>query len=471
MKIHFLGHASLLIETSAGAILMDPVFSPSHQEGLLDIFPKRALRDLDALSFKLLVISHRHLDHFDIATLAGLSRDCRVIIPDDDLIAHTLQELGYRQVERVRDFDEVAFGEVRLTITRSENRVPEFGMIVRDGPCVVWNAVDTIVSEATSSRIAEQVGQVDLLIAPWQPLLENNFPLNRSLAFPHERVGAMLEQIARIAPRHVVPGSCMFSYLPPAAFMNQLVFPLTLKRFTRALEQRCPELAASCYAAGPSDVVLVDARDGAVPSVSYRPAASPFAVLLTSGESEPRFAPVSFGVPFDHRSPSSLENRDDLHDDDLAEENQWHAAIAECSDALPRYIASMEPAPRAAHRDWDVVYQLTVVSPTRTQSWHYHLADALPHARDGTSEYANLESTITLTALHGLIDGTLGWDYALLSGSFRSFASIYRVTTQGLTYPAPRAVAEPLRNKYTYDAQLERIVERQLAQLNRVDSQ
>ncbi|ALK32694.1 MBL fold metallo-hydrolase [Burkholderia plantarii] len=465
MQIHFLGHASLLIETSAGNILMDPVFGASHQEGLLDVFPKRALRELDALRFALLVISHRHLDHFDVETLAGLSRECRVIIPDDDLIAHALHELGYRQVERVHDFDEIAFGEVRLTITRSENRVPEFGLIVRDGPCLLWNAVDTIVSEATSSRIAAQLGQVDLLIAPWQPLLENNFPLNRSLAFPHERVGAMLEQIARIAPRHVVPGSCMFAYLPPAAFMNQLVFPLTLKRFVRALEQRCPALAASCHAAQPSDLLRLDARAGAAPVVTHAPGASRFAVRLADGGPEPRFDPVRFGVPFEH--PASGPG---AGPDTPAEALQWRVAEAECTDALPRHILGMDPALRAAHREWDVIYQLNVVSPTRTQSWHYHLADAAPRAQGGPSDYANLESTITLAALHGLVEGTLGWDHALLSGSFRSFASIYRVDPQGLTWPAPRAVAEPLRRRYTYDAQLERIVGRQLARLGHAGS-
>jgi L-ascorbate metabolism protein UlaG (beta-lactamase superfamily) len=460
MKVHFLGHASLLIETSEGNILMDPVFGASHQEGLLDIFPKRALHRLDELNPALLVITHRHLDHFDVATLADLPRECRVIVPDDDLLCRTLAELGYRHVERVQDFDEVALGKVQLTITRSENRVPEFGVIVRDGACVLWNVVDTIVSPTTSARIAAGHGKIDLLIAPWQPLLENNFPLNRPLSFPYERVAAMLEQIARIAPRHVVPGACMFSYLPPAGFMNQLVFPLTLARFTDALQRRCPDLVGRCHGAQPSDLIVLQADAGGAAAVALERGASPFASLLPATDTEPHFSPVTFGVPFVH--PDAPHGRDDAQ--------RWRAIVAECSDALPRHIAGLDASVRAVYAQWDMVYQLTVVSPTRTEQWHYHLADASPCARPGPSAHANLESTVTAAALHGLIDGTLGWDYTLLSGSFRSFVSAYSVDPQGLTYPPPRAIVEPLRSRYTYDAQLERVIAHQLASLARTVS-
>ncbi|MCX4162796.1 MULTISPECIES: MBL fold metallo-hydrolase [Paraburkholderia] len=461
MKVHFLGHASLLIETSEGNILMDPVFGSSHQEGLLDIFPKRTLHKLDELYPVLLIITHRHLDHFDVETLANLPRECRVIIPDDDLLSRALTRLGYRNVERVQDFDELTLGKVQITITRSENRVPEFGAIVRDGSCVLWNVVDTIVSAATSTRIAEQYGPVDLLIAPWQPLLENNFPLNRPLAFPYERVGAMLEQIARIAPRHVVPGACMFSYLPPAEYMNQLVFPLTPVRFTDALLHRCPGLAGRCYSARPADIVTLHEQANGTATVTHECGASPFASLVATADSEPRFSPVTFGVPFVHPSEAAA------HSDDAS---QWREIVHECTAELPRYIASLSADIRDTYARWNVIYQLTVVSPTRTEQWHYHLAEQQPTANPGPSEHANLESTVTASALHGLIEGTRGWDYLLLSGSFRSFVSAYEVDQQGLTYPPPRTIAEPLRSRYAYDTQIERVIAHQLASLGSVVS-
>lgn len=41
MKIHLIGHATLLIETLDRTILMDPVLGDPHQEDLFDITPRR----------------------------------------------------------------------------------------------------------------------------------------------------------------------------------------------------------------------------------------------------------------------------------------------------------------------------------------------------------------------------------------------------------------------------------------------
>lgn len=79
-----------------------------------------------------MVISHQHLDHFDIRTLASLPKNVDVLIPQDKLIAESLVQLGYKSIYPLREFDKVRIGSTVLMTTRSEVRVPEFGMVFAD---------------------------------------------------------------------------------------------------------------------------------------------------------------------------------------------------------------------------------------------------------------------------------------------------------------------------------------------------
>ena len=69
MEIHMIGHASIFVETQDCKILMDPVLWDPHAEGIEDVCPKREVIHERIPEFDLLIISHRHLDHFDIRSL------------------------------------------------------------------------------------------------------------------------------------------------------------------------------------------------------------------------------------------------------------------------------------------------------------------------------------------------------------------------------------------------------------------
>src|SRR5215470_8679994 len=85
-SITFIGHATFLIQTAAGNILTDPMYS-ERASPISIIGPRRvrppavALDDLPPISTVLL--SHNHYDHCDLRTLRGLSKrfDPIVIAP------------------------------------------------------------------------------------------------------------------------------------------------------------------------------------------------------------------------------------------------------------------------------------------------------------------------------------------------------------------------------------------------------
>lgn len=118
MQIQMIGHASLYVETQDARILMDPVLWDPFCEGLNETCPKRRVIPERLPEFDVLVISHQHLDHFDLRSLAYLPKHVDVLVPTDLLIQDVLQELGYRHIYPLRDFQSVKIGSTTLMPTR-----------------------------------------------------------------------------------------------------------------------------------------------------------------------------------------------------------------------------------------------------------------------------------------------------------------------------------------------------------------
>jgi L-ascorbate metabolism protein UlaG (beta-lactamase superfamily) len=94
LRVSFVGHASVLIQTQGVNILIDPVWA-ERASPLTRFGPKRvnqpgiALDDLPPLDAVL--VTHAHYDHLDVGTLSHLAheRPCRVITPlGNDAIMH-----------------------------------------------------------------------------------------------------------------------------------------------------------------------------------------------------------------------------------------------------------------------------------------------------------------------------------------------------------------------------------------------
>jgi UDP-MurNAc hydroxylase len=438
MKIHMIGHATLLIETVDRTILMDPILGDPHQEGLFDITPQREVL-LDRFpKLDMIVLSHKHLDHFDIRSLARLPKNVAFMTPKDPLLKHYLEKLGFSRITQVADFSVIRTGQTTLMTTRSENAVPEYGVVFTDPSGVFWNQVDTILSPQTVTQVIKQAGAVDLLLASWQPMMEARAQLNQSLDFPYSVYQRTLYNLSLVETKALAPGANGFRYRGESSWLNHVVFPLSREQFLHDAETIKPTLRGHTYTFEPGDVLELDAGE-----TSWSPKTSPYVVRQDDGREFLDFIPVD---------PANNLQAQSSPDFDPA---MVESALDSLRDKLNRSSSFSE------HSRWNVIYQLNVVYPDRTDYYHCDFAQsrelvAARHPR------ANLVSLITAQALGGLAAHDHGWDYCLLGGYYRTFNRIYLASPNGLLRPPTDAINDPLAAALPYETLFRAMLDREL---------
>lgn len=432
MQIDMIGHASLLIRTTNLSILMDPVLWDPHQEGLFDINPARQVLHDKMPPVNLIVLSHRHLDHFDIRSLASLPKNAPVLIPKDPLLESYLRKLGFSKIQPLKDFTEVTIGATTLFTTRSENDVPEYGMVFKDPSGVFWNQVDSVVAPKTVATVLSRFPEIDFLLAGWQPMLETNFQTNGSLTFPYGRYGEILYNLALASPRAMAPGANAFCYTRSAAWMNHVVFPVNKQRFLSDVRQALPGIGNNAFALEPGDVLTIENRECRASS-----SGSEF-VKRTGYYADLSFSPVVVPATLEDDNPDGIP------------ESELESTVRDIVQGqLSEFIRKSGNA-FLVHRRIPVIYQLEVVLPNNSLQFHIDFSAAQPQVSLGRNPLANFFTYITASTLHGIIAGTRGWDYALLGGYCRTWHNLYSVTPGSISPANWFEISDPLRLLYPY---------------------
>jgi UDP-MurNAc hydroxylase len=450
MRLHLIGHASLLIEADDVTILMDPIFWDPHYEGTAVVCPAREVTPERLPPYSVIVVSHRHLDHLDIRTLASLDRRCTVLIPDrDPLLAGAIARLGFAACQALADGQSVTFGRTTLTTTASKAGVREFGLVVRDSSGTIWNQVDSQITGPMTARITDAQGPFDLLLATWQPLLEGEALTNGTTSFPYATYFKMLQNVRLARPRAAVPHACGFKYIGEGAWLNRFVFPATRELFARDVSRLAPEVRM--LSGNPGDVIEI-----ASPAVTHLPASSPFVHTLRDDTADTWFDPVG-GVPelTDRNGPG------------YTAEAMEAAITAFLADTLVPALGSSAPLARLAHEyaRLGVLYQLDVVFPSGTRSWHIDFARSGMLA-EGPSPRSQIRTRIAASLLTGLIRGETTASYVYSVGGYRSATRVYSVTPDGPHTWKPASepeVADPLWMTFDFEDLFRRNVDRDIA--------
>jgi UDP-MurNAc hydroxylase len=433
MQIDLIGHASLFIETQDCRILMDPVLWDPFCEGLNESCPQRQVHPEALPEFDFLVISHRHLDHFDIRSLAYLPKTVDVLIPRDRLIEDCLRQLGYSRIYPLMDFMTVRLGSTSLMTTRSEVRVPEFGLVVADDSGVFWNTVDTLFAPATIQKVRSTFPEIDFLLTTWHISMEGKYQHNQSLSFPFQLYGYLFNLLSLIAPKAIAPGAQGFKYIGASAWQNQAVFPVTREQFCRDLHSVFPALQQTIFQINPGDRLSFDQGE-----YRHEQAGSRYAELISDDRELLDFAPVLVGNPLVDANPEGRS---------IPEMNQ--RIEAELCGALPQFLAEHQTTLFREHCHWQVIYQLKVIFPEQEQVWHIDFSEEHLQVKPGRSPVANLFTYITASTLYRLILKQCDWDYLICSGEYRTFHRIYQMTQWGIVAAEEATIADPLHLKFS----------------------
>ncbi|MBO0689394.1 MAG: MBL fold metallo-hydrolase [Candidatus Dormibacteraeota bacterium] len=140
MRVTFLGHAGLFVETRGGTILSDPWFNPAYFASWFP-FPANDGVDVERISRPdYLYVSHLHYDHMDVRFLRDhVSKETTVILPDYPLplLENRLRDLGFSRFLPTRHLETVEIDGLRLTVAAmvapTDGPIGDSGLIVDDG--------------------------------------------------------------------------------------------------------------------------------------------------------------------------------------------------------------------------------------------------------------------------------------------------------------------------------------------------
>lgn len=432
MRLHYIGHASWLIESTDRRILIDPVLWDPHYEGLCAVSPRRHVWFEKLPAYDLIVISHRHFDHFDIMSLAALDRRCQILIPDRDrILAWALQELGFKRVEALPDNYRWVSGETSIITTPSAGVGREFGFLVQDSNATVWNQVDTVIDGAAVSRIASLFGPIDFLLANWQPLLESEVFTNGRTSFPYETYFRLLSNVKIANPVALAPASCGFKYLRDFAWLNKFVFPVTRDAFRRDVRKLLP--GVNVMLVNPGDVVHLDsgiARHGV--------GESDFVSMVEDDTCETIFNPVG-------RVPELVDPNESGH----SETEIVDTIEAFLRDRLAAVLKQSLQQRTIIHEYTKVgfTYRLDIVLPSTLVSYSIRFAESEIKLTKDRVPSPNLHTQIAGSVLMDLLLGRRSLSYLYGGGFYRSFNHVYTIEEHGCYRwkPGTRgSVADPL---------------------------
>src|SRR5437899_2888614 len=168
--VTFIGHATFLIQTAAGNILTDPMYS--QRAGPLNVLGPRRVRqpavpfdDLPAISMVLL--SHNHYDHCDLRTLRELAQrfDPFVITPLGN--GALVRSSGIRRVEELDWWQEAKTSALPIALTPAQHFSARSPL---DRNRALWGGFRLVVGDTAYAPffrdVRQRLGPIDLALLP-----------------------------------------------------------------------------------------------------------------------------------------------------------------------------------------------------------------------------------------------------------------------------------------------------------------
>lgn len=159
MKLTYLGHAAMMLESGGKRILMDPWLTDPAYHGTWWHFPPLALgpRDLPPLDY--IYISHEHADHFDPPTLQQLSKDVEIVIAKfrNRRFRDRIAALGFSKITEIEWEQPFPWAPgSRLRLIAPDRAWDDSAILLSDGTTNVLNVNDCHLDHATLEGLGSE---------------------------------------------------------------------------------------------------------------------------------------------------------------------------------------------------------------------------------------------------------------------------------------------------------------------------
>jgi L-ascorbate metabolism protein UlaG (beta-lactamase superfamily) len=176
--VTFIGHATFLVQTAAGNILIDPMYS-QRASPLSAIGPRRvrqpAVRFDDLPSISVVLLSHNHYDHCDLSTLRRLAERFDPIVVTPLGNGALVRSTGIRRVEELDWWQSAATSPLPVVLTPAQhfsarspfdrNRALWGGFVCQAGSLRLYFAGDTAYAPFFND-VRLRLGPIDLALLP-----------------------------------------------------------------------------------------------------------------------------------------------------------------------------------------------------------------------------------------------------------------------------------------------------------------
>jgi len=216
MRVTFLGHAGLFVETRGGSVLCDPWFTPAYF-GSWFPFPRNDRLETRAfVSPDYLYVSHLHRDHFDPDFLQHVDRRARVLLPEFHVpfLEDGLRALGFDEFVRTRHATPVDLDGLEVTVfamtAPADGPLGDSAIVIADSSARLLNQNDARPGDPAE---IEALGPFDAHFlqfsgASWFPVAYDFSEAERSRLATEKRRNGMdraERYVAMMRAKHVFP--------------------------------------------------------------------------------------------------------------------------------------------------------------------------------------------------------------------------------------------------------------------------
>jgi UDP-MurNAc hydroxylase len=254
MKVTYLGHACIMVESGGSRILMDPWLTDPTYHGTWWHYPPLAMGVKDLPKLDYLYISHEHPDHFDPPTLEQIDKNVQVFIANyrRKRFRDRLRDIGFKRITELEFGEEVRCnGEgLSLRLIPPDRTWDDSAILLKDGRTTVLNVNDCHLDDVTLAGIGE-TESVDLAFLTFTGASQYpgcfEFPLEDKIARWRASKTAHLEEFVSWATllkaKRAVPAAGNFALLAPdQLFMNTSDYVNTPQEAVDLLHERAPHI-------------------------------------------------------------------------------------------------------------------------------------------------------------------------------------------------------------------------------------